>query len=479
MVNDPSSYNSEHNLPVFSVGEISGLLKQTVEESFQRVRVRGEISGFKRAASGHLYFALKDETAVLDGICWKGTAGKLSIAPEDGMEIVCVGRLTTYPGRSKYQIVIESMELAGEGALLKLLEDRRKRLAEEGLFDADRKQAPPFLPGIIGVVTSPTGAVIRDILHRLEDRFPRHVLVWPVRVQGEGANIEITRAIEGFNALSVDGDIPRPDLIIVARGGGSLEDLWCFNEEDVVRAAANSGIPLISAVGHETDTTLIDYASDQRAPTPTAAAEIAVPVRHELLAQVLDDGSRLTNAINRLVADQRSQLDGISRGLPNLHRMIEDSSIRLDEWSERLANGLGTGMSRRSDALSNASQRLIKPQRMIDQGANSLESGFRSLKYAANTLLKDRTARLSQASALLESYSYSRVLERGFALVTDDQGKPVMTKSATEPGMNIGIHFKDGDVRARVEDDGTPPPPAKPKKKTKPSNPDDRQGNLL
>ncbi|MEQ8194724.1 MAG: exodeoxyribonuclease VII large subunit, partial [Rhodospirillales bacterium] len=263
---------AEGNLPVLSVSELSQALKREVEETFSYVRVRGEISGFKRAASGHVYLALKDENAVLDGVCWRGTAGKLAIQPEDGMEVIAIGRLTTYPARSKYQIVIDQMELAGEGALLKLLEERRKKLAAEGLFAEERKQELPYLPGIIGIVTSPTGAVIRDILHRLSDRFPRRVLLWPVLVQGKGAAEQIAAAIHGFNAFKKDDpNAPRPDLIIVARGGGSLEDLWAFNEEIVVRAAAASAIPLISAVGHETDTTLIDYASDRRAPTPTAA----------------------------------------------------------------------------------------------------------------------------------------------------------------------------------------------------------------
>jgi exodeoxyribonuclease VII large subunit len=248
------------NLPEYSVSELSVALKRTVEESFSYVRVRGEVSGFKRAASGHLYMTLKDDSAVIDGVCWRGIAGRLAIQPEDGLEIIATGKLTTYPARSKYQLVIESMELAGEGALLKLLEERRKKLAAQGLFDEDRKQALPFLPNVIGVVTSPTGAVIRDIQHRLADRFPRHVLLWPVLVQGDKAADQISAAIRGFNNLPEGGDIPRPDLLIVARGGGSLEDLWSFNEENVVRAAAESQIPLISAVGHETDWTLIDHA---------------------------------------------------------------------------------------------------------------------------------------------------------------------------------------------------------------------------
>ena len=274
-------------------------MKRSVEENFSLVRVRGEVSGFKRVGSGHCYFALKDADAVLDAVCWRMTAMRLSIRPEDGMEVVATGRLTTYPGRSKYQRVVDSIELAGIGALLKLLEDRRKRLAAEGLFAAERKKKLPFLPAVIGVVTSPTGAVIRDILHRLADRFPRRVLVWPVAVQGVGAASQIAAAINGFNRLPPGGPAPRPDLIIVARGGGSLEDLMAFNEEIVVRAAAASAIPLISAVGHETDTTLIDHASDRRAPTPTAAAEMAVPVRLDLVADLGGKAARLTRGLSR------------------------------------------------------------------------------------------------------------------------------------------------------------------------------------
>src|SRR6185295_17747103 len=277
----------DHNRPALSVSELSQALKRMVESEFDHVRVRGEISGFKRHTSGHLYFALKDESAVIDAVCWKQMAPRLGLKPEDGMEVIATGRLTTYPGRSKYQIVVERMELAGAGALLKLLEERKAKLAAEGLFDAARKRPLPYLPAVIGVVTSPTGAVIRDILHRLDERFPRRVLVWPVAVQGEGAAEQVAAAIKGFNLMAEGGAVPRPDLIIVARGGGSLEDLWAFNEEIVVRAAAGSRIPLISAVGHETDTTLIDFASDKRAPTPTAAAEMAVPVLRDCLETML------------------------------------------------------------------------------------------------------------------------------------------------------------------------------------------------
>ncbi len=280
------------NLAEYTVSEISQALKRSIEENFGYVRVRGEVSGAKRHGSGHWYFALKDSEAVLDAVCWRLTALRLAVKPEDGMEVVCTGRLSTFPGRSKYQLIVDQIELAGVGALLKLLEDRRRRLAAEGLFAAERKQRLPFLPAVIGVVTSPSGAVIRDILHRLADRFPRHVLLWPVAVQGEAAAAQVAAAIEGFNRLPPGGAVPRPDLIIVARGGGSLEDLMPFNEEIVVRAAANSAIPLISAVGHETDTTLIDHASDRRAPTPTAAAEMAVPVRLDLVADLAGRSAR-------------------------------------------------------------------------------------------------------------------------------------------------------------------------------------------
>ena len=283
------------NLPEFSVSELSGAIRRTVEEGFPLVRVRGEVSGLKAAASGHTYFDLKDDKAVLNAIIWKQSSRVIRIRPEQGMEVICTGRVTTYPGSSRYQLIVEQVELAGAGVLMALLEERRKRLLAEGLFEASRKKTLPFLPEVIGVVTSPTGAVIRDIMHRLNARFPRRVLLWPVAVQGEKAASEIAAAIAGFNAM--DGRrLPRPDLLIVARGGGSLEDLMAFNEEVVIRAAAESQIPLISAVGHETDTTLIDFAADMRAPTPTAAAELAVPVRAELLGQVMDDGARLVRS---------------------------------------------------------------------------------------------------------------------------------------------------------------------------------------
>src|SRR6266702_1231206 len=317
----PPASGPGSNLPEYTVSGLSLALKRSSEDGFGQVRVRGEISGFKRPGSGHCYFALKDADAVLDAVCWRATAIRLGLKPEDRMEVVCSGRLTTYPGRSKYQLVVDTIELAGKGALLRLLEERRLRLAAEGLFAAERKRKLPFLPAVIGVVTSPSGAVIRDILHRLADRFPRHVLIWPVAVQGEGAAAQIAAAIDGFNRIGPGGKLQRPDLIIVARGGGSLEDLMAFNEEIVVRAAAASAIPLIAAVGHETDTTLIDHASDRRAPTPTAAAEMAVPVRLDLVAEVGGKGA---------------QLAGLSRGLPDPQDLLGAAAQRLDDRSERL-----------------------------------------------------------------------------------------------------------------------------------------------
>src|SRR5437868_5968175 len=326
----------QSNLPEYTVSELSMALKRSIEEGFSHVRVRGEISGFKRHGSGHCYFALKDAEAVLDAVCWRQTAIRLPIRPEDGMEVVCTGRLTTYPGRSKYQLVVDSIALAGIGALLRILEERRQRLAAEGLFAAERKKKLPFLPEVIGIVTSPTGAVIRDILHRLADRFPRRVLLWPVAVQGEGAAAQIAAAIQGFNRLAAGGPVSRPDLLIIARGGGSLEDLMPFNEEIVVRAAAASVIPLISAVGHETDTTLIDHASDRRAPTPTAAAEMAVPVRLDLIGELNTKSGRLTGGLSRLFTSHRQNLAGLARGLPDPQDLIGAAGQRLDDRAERL-----------------------------------------------------------------------------------------------------------------------------------------------
>jgi len=463
------------NAQIFSVSEVSGHLKRVVEDSFSFVRVRGEISGFKRAASGHLYFRLKDDDAVLDAVCWRGSAARLGVEPEDGLEVIATGRLTTYPGRSNYQIVVEAVEVAGEGALLKLLEDRRKKLAAEGLFDADEKRPIPMLPDVIGVVTSPTGAVIRDILHRLNDRFPRRVLVWPVLVQGDGAAEQIVNAIAGFNRLKPGGNIPRPDVLIVARGGGSLEDLWAFNEENVVRAAAESAIPLISAVGHETDTTLIDFASDLRAPTPTAAAEMAVPVRSELIAQVQDDGVRLTRAVGRLVSEHKTHLAGLARGLPDLNGLVASQRQRLDDWAERLAGSLQTGLHRRHRRMAEVAGLLTSPRPRIAYARDRLDSRVEALARAGGRLTEPRRQHLHQTARLLDGLSYERVLDRGFALVTDAKGKAVTHAGDLGPGDEIAIKMKGGDVGARVMGDA----PMKPKKAKPPKKTDERQGSLL
>ena len=489
MIKRPSSIKEEtafdldgdHGPAVLTVTEISALMKRIVEEEFGRVRVQGEISGFKRAASGHLYFKLKDDKAVLDGICWRGTAERLGVSPEDGMEVVVAGLLTTYPARSNYQIVVDSLAIAGEGALLKLLEDRRKKLAAEGLFDLEAKKDLPFLPDVIGVVTSESGAVFRDILHRLDDRFPRHVLLWPVTVQGKNAATEITAAINGFNALGKKSKVPRPDVLIVARGGGSLEDLMAFNEESVVRAAYASTIPLISAVGHEADTTLIDFAADQRAPTPSAAAEMAVPVRADLITQVEDDGTRLTGAVNRVVVDGRGRLDGLARGLPDLGRLVEDFIQRLDDWTERLGNAVRGGMHSRHVVLAGLAATIPKPQQRLKHAQSQLKREARALKAAGKSILGENRQALKQASALMESYSYQRVLERGFVLVADGKDKPVVSVVNLSPGLDVTMRFHDGKAGATVNtiNGGIRRRKKKPPAKRKPDPGDDPQGSLL
>ena len=474
----PAEAPVAHNLPEYTVSEIGAALKRTLEEGFGRVRIRGEVSGFKRAASGHLYFTLKDERAVIDSVCWRGVAGSLAVPPEDGLEIICTGRVTAYPARSRYQIVVEAIELAGEGALLKLLEERKRKLEAEGLFDPALRKPIPFLPEVIGVVTSPTGAVIRDILHRLADRFPRHVLMWPVRVQGEGAAEQIAAAITGFNRFAPGGTVPRPDLIIVARGGGSLEDLWAFNEELVVRAAAASDIPLISAVGQETDTTLIDFAADRRAPTPTAAAEMAVPVRAELLAQVLDDARRLVGAISRRTAEESRWLEGLDKRLGDPRRILESPTQRLDHAAERLGLGprhlVELGKARLDRAAAGLRPRSLRDR--IDQGKKAVESTGAALKLAGSRVVTDAERRVEAVAGLLDTLSYQRVLERGFTLVRDAAGTPLTTAAAAQPGMEIAIRFHDGEAGAVV---AGAPSRAKAKPRRSKSGGEDPQGSLL
>ena len=413
------------NSQPLTVSELSGALKRTIETAFDRVRVRGEISGFKRHASGHCYFTLKDDGACIDAVIWRGQAAGLAFRPEDGAEVIATGKLTTYAGRSKYQIVVDSLELAGEGALLALLERRRKALAAEGLFDAERKRRLPYLPRLIGVVTSPTGAVIRDILHRLEDRCPTHVLLWPVPVQGEGASTRIAAAIRGFAAYPA-----RPDLLIVARGGGSIEDLWAFNEEEVVRAAAESPIPLISAVGHETDTTLIDFAADVRAPTPTAAAEIAVPVRSELLGQLQQLAHRGSRCLTRAVDRSRERLELVDARWPEPASLLAPAAQRIDDLGERLSRALSAraGTSRADfNLVAGRLRRDLVDQRIARMGE-----------------------RLAATWRMAELSHPDRPLQRGYVRVTSGSGAVVTTRAAALAERALRLHFQDGAVDASV-----------------------------
>lgn len=435
------------NAAAVSVSEISSLLKRTVEDRFGFVRLRGELSGVKRAASGHLYCCLKDEKAVIDGVMWRGSTDRLAFAPDDGLEVIASGKITTYPGRSKYQIVIESLELAGEGALLALLEKTKARLEAEGLFAAERKRAPPFLPHTIGVVTSPTGAVIRDILHRLADRFPSRVVVWPVLVQGKGAADQVAGAIRGFGALEVNGPVPKPDLLIVARGGGSIEDLWGFNEETVVRAVAESPIPVISAVGHETDTTLADYAADRRAPTPTAAAEMAVPVRSELVTALESFGLRKKRAIARPVEIGRERLQARADRLPGPDAVLQPFSQQLDELADRARAALREKAGGGRERLARQSGRLgpAMLQRSIRQSRERL--GAARLRPS---LLNDRLSRARERHAglarLLVSVNPKAPLERGFVLVSDPDGAPVRSRKTAASHGSLTLSFADGSL---------------------------------
>ena len=451
------------NVAEYSVSEISGALKRTLEDTFGHVRVRGELGRVSRPGSGHVYLDLKDDRAVLSGVIWKGTAGRLKIQPEQGLEVVVTGRITTFPGQSKYQMVIDTMEPAGAGALMALLEERRKKLAAEGLFDEDRKQELPYLPQVIGVVTSPTGAVIRDILHRLSDRFPRHVLVWPVRVQGESSAAEVANGIRGFNALQEGGAIPRPDLIIVARGGGSLEDLWGFNEEVVVRAAADSEIPLISAVGHETDWTLIDHAADWRAPTPTAAAERAVPVRSELLAYVADLAARHHRATSRAMDERRTRVMAAGRGLPRPDDLLALARQRFDNAAGRLGQSLKAATGVHRSRLDRAAARLsVRPLRQqIGRDRDTLARLQRQAARVVAASMDTRRNRLDGAAKLLSAFSYHSVLNRGFALVRDADGQPVRSVAATSAGMGVEIEFADGRADAIIGSGGATTPAAR------------------
>lgn len=482
------------NVPELSVSELSGSVQRALEEGFGRVRVRGEIAGMKLAASGHLYADLKDENANLNIICWRTTVQRLKIKPEDGLDVICTGKITTYPKSSRYQMIVDSIELAGEGALLKMLEDRKKKLAAEGLFAAERKIALPYLPRVIGVVTSPTGAVIRDILHRLNDRFPRHVLLWPVVVQGDGAAEQIAAAIRGFDALPVNGPVPRPDVVIVARGGGSLEDLMAFNEEIVVRAAAECSIPLISAVGHETDTTLIDFAADVRAPTPTAAAEMAVPVRAELLAATMDSARRLLAGMTRLVDHRRERIQATAARLGDPRRLLENRTQSLDHAVHRLNTAFDKGIKARetqivrlgarlpdpkqvvaikTQTLSHAMHRLdvvfdksIKqretqivrlgsslrnPRALIEREGQRLHDRAERLKNTGGRLTVERQQALGSLSRMLDSLSFKKVLERGYVVVRDAEGQLISDAARVESGQSLALEFqKEQTVRVKA-----------------------------
>ncbi|MFC4846659.1 exodeoxyribonuclease VII large subunit [Hephaestia sp. GCM10023244] len=424
------------NAAPMSVAALSGALKRLVEGEFSHVRLRGEISGYKRAASGHAYLSLKDESAVIDGVMWKGQAARLAFAPQDGIEVIVTGRVTTYPGRSKYQIVIETMELAGEGALMALFEKLKAQLDAEGLFAKSRARRPlPFLPKVIGVVTSPTGAVIRDILHRLDDRCPSHVVLWPVQVQGPGAAAQIAGAIRGFDALEAGGPVPRPDLLIVGRGGGSIEDLWAFNEEVVVRAIAACGIPIISAVGHETDTGLSDYAADLRAPTPTAAAELAVPVRADLAATLTTLGLRAERCARRYAERGRERLEALVRLLPKRDALLGPQRQRLDEAAGRLARGL--------------EHRLTRARGQLDRTTGALRPAMLDQRLAS---ARDR---LNRTGRLLESLDPDAPLKRGYARVSARVNDAVVgSTTAARAAGAVTLHFADGTVDARVERGG-------------------------
>ncbi|MBN8820310.1 MAG: exodeoxyribonuclease VII large subunit [Sphingomonas sp.] len=467
------------NLAPLSVSDLSMQLKRTVEDRFGHVRLRGEISGWKRAASGHAYLALKDESALIDGVMWKGTAGRLAFAPEDGLDVIVTGKVTTYPGRSKYQIVIESMELAGEGALMQLFERMKAKLAAEGLFDPAKRRPIPMLPDVIGVVTSPTGAVIRDILHRLADRFPSRVILWPVLVQGDGAAAQIANAVRGFGALAPGGPIPRPDVLIVARGGGSIEDLWSFNEEIVVRAVADSPIPVISAVGHETDTTLCDFAADLRAPTPTAAAEMAVPVRAELMAQVSEADARMRRCLARGMERSRERLEAQRRLLPRPDLLLGQARQRADDLADRLRRGLSHRLSIARRELSEAAGALRPAllEAQVTRGRETL-ARVRLSPALLDRRLTDARRQFDGLWRLAQSLNPDAPLSRGFARVMAGDRLIRTSRDALAAG-SVTLKFTDGDVSAvtgagaeAVSGDphpAVPPPSARPARKPAPA----------
>ncbi len=446
-----------HNAPEFSVSEISNALKRVVETNFSYVRVRGEVSGYRGVhGSGHCYFSLKDDKSKIDAIIWKGVFGRLKHKPEEGMEVIATGKLSTFAGKSGYQILIDSLEPAGVGALMALLEKRKKQLAAEGLFDAERKQALPYLPQTIGVITSPTGAVIRDILHRLADRMPCHVLLWPVAVQGENAADQITAAIEGFQTYPL-----RPDVLIVARGGGSVEDLWPFNEENVARATAASTIPVISAVGHETDTTLIDFVSDMRAPTPTAAAEMAVPVRADLLFTLRDHQQRMDSLLQAQLTQRKQQVQGLGRGLPKPADLLANARQSLDNLSDKLAQSLHMLTTAKQHRLSQASAGLRPSilQHPLKEQTRRLNDFSAKLNQGLLRVIERKENSLHQLTGKLALLDYRHTLKRGFALVKDAKGQIISSVKTASHAATLTFH----DGEAAIGGTRKMKPPAKPK----------------
>ena len=439
------------NNPVYSVGQFSHVIKKLVESNFTYVRIRGEISRPSFPSSGHVYFTLKDMDGTIAAIIWKYTIPRLSIRPEEGMEVICTGKVTTFAGQSKYQIIVENMEVAGEGALLKMLEERRKKLLAEGLFDQRHKKPIPYLPERIGVITSPSGAVIRDILHRVSDRFPCHIYVWPVAVQGEGSASQIANAIDKFNGLTDQTIVKKPDLIIVARGGGSLEDLWSFNEEVVVRAVFNSAIPVISAVGHETDTTLIDFVSDLRAPTPTGAAEKSVPVRDDLRARIGELDLRLKTSFFNKMNINKDRLNSLIRLLGKPDQIFDNKNQKLDFVFKDIENLFKTIFTEQKNRIKEYTQKLTPPKVLI----NNLDSKIQLLDTRFNNylgiLIKNKVTKLNFLSQLLEASSFNRVLDRGFALVMNDKGKPIKLSKEVPKKSNIKIKFADEIRSAKID----------------------------
>ncbi|MEM9330157.1 MAG: exodeoxyribonuclease VII large subunit [Pseudomonadota bacterium] len=466
-MSDPQTYtdtgNTKTNLTEYTVTEISASLKKTVEERFGYVRVRGEITGFRGPhSSGHCYFALKDDRSRIESVIWKGSYNRLKHKPEEGLEVIASGKLTTYPGSSKYQIVIDNLEPAGVGALMALLDERRKKLEAEGLFAPERKQLLPYMPKKIGVITSPTGAVIRDILHRISDRFPLNIVVWPVRVQGETTGLEVTAAIEGFNAMDAQ---ERPELLIVARGGGSIEDLWGFNDELMVRAAGESDIPLISAVGHETDWTLLDLVADVRAPTPTGAAELAVPVRAELDATIASYKARLHSSLSRQFDKVKNQLLAASRGLATPDNLLAMPRRRLDEASGRLGRGLELAAGTKRTSYEKVASRLSHRglDLLVERSRDKLDAFFRRIETAfSNESLKIK-ARVDQADRLLESLSYKAVLDRGYSVVRDADGAMISSAKAVQIGDGFEVELKDGKIAGVASGQLKKPSKTKPK----------------